>query len=53
MGAWGTSEEPDAAVCIRRDECQARMDRGVREVDIRLAGPGAGQIMAGRGEEGS
>lgn len=53
MGAWGTSEDPDAAVRIRRDDREARMDRGARDVDIRLASPGAGQIMAGKGEEGS
>lgn len=31
VGAWGTSEEPDAAVFIRRDDSEARMDRGSRE----------------------
>lgn len=51
MGVRGTGEEPDATVCVRRDECQPRMDGEVRSVDVTLASPGSGQIMAGKGEE--
>lgn len=51
-GAQGTREEPDAAVWVRRDGCQTRMDREARDEDVRLASLGNGQIMARKGEEG-
>lgn len=56
-GAWRLDcgwehEEPDAPVRARGDECQTRVDREVRGVDVRLASLGNRQIMARKGEEG-
>lgn len=52
MGEWSTGEEPGATVRTRRDECQTRVDREVREVDVRLASLGSRQILERKGEEG-
>lgn len=51
-GSMGRREEPDATLWVRRGERQTRMDREVRDVDVRLARLGDGQIMAAEGEEG-
>lgn len=52
MGEWSTGEEPDATVRTRRDECPTRVDREVREVDVRLDSLGNRQILERKGEEG-
>lgn len=52
VGEWSTGEEPDATVRTRRDECQTRVDREGRDVDVRLASLGNRQIMERKGEEG-
>lgn len=53
MEEKGASSRPDATPCRQgKNECQVRAERGLRDVDLRLATPGHGLMVAGKEREG-